>query len=623
MALDRLAVLGIKVDPRGAVSGSNVAKRSIMGIGGAASKAKSAVFSLQGALIGLGAGAVSKSIITTAAEVESLGVRLKFLTGSAEDGAKALEDMIEYASKVPFTLQDIQMAAPSLLVVADNVNELNDLLTITGDLAAVSGLSFAETGMQLQRAMAGGIASADLFRERGISAFLGFEAGVSYSGERTKRMIKDMWRDGTTTAAGATLELADTFQGQVSMMQDAWFKMKLAIADTGVFEEASKVIVGITEGLSDPSFKSGVEAFSENLLSLFRFSVDHKDELLAVGGVFLGGKIGGVLGKKGAALGAAAGGILAYQDSLAELLGVSTPAGSLDSLAAIDAAMAKVSDRIDGLYDLRNNGKISLRSMNIQLEGLTAHWEQLSQAREKYLSGITVIEVTSGAKQDRGLNDITESLAALNKEASLLDSSFESLQALGDEAAFQEYLTNLQAVADQVSAIREANHQAAMAVKSDWQMAGEAIGEAFNNVKDSVVDTLTDALMVTQSWGDAMRSILRDIQRQFIRNQIVNPFVNAISGALPSPFAGARANGGPVSSGSTYLVGERGPELFTPKSSGQIVPNEAMGGQTVNVTFNINANDTRGFDELLASRRGTIMGVINQALNDSGRPALT
>jgi hypothetical protein len=48
-------------------------------------------------------------------------------------------------------------------------------------------------------------------------------------------------------------------------------------------------------------------------------------------------------------------------------------------------------------------------------------------------------------------------------------------------------------------------------------------------------------------------------------------------------FGGARALGGPVAGGSTYLVGERGPELFTPSSSGNITPNGAMGGNTITV----------------------------------------
>ena len=56
-----------------------------------------------------------------------------------------------------------------------------------------------------------------------------------------------------------------------------------------------------------------------------------------------------------------------------------------------------------------------------------------------------------------------------------------------------------------------------------------------------------------------------------------------------SGISGARANGGPVMGGGTYLVGERGPELFTPGSSGSITPNGAMGGNTI--TVNVNGGD--------------------------------
>ena len=44
-----------------------------------------------------------------------------------------------------------------------------------------------------------------------------------------------------------------------------------------------------------------------------------------------------------------------------------------------------------------------------------------------------------------------------------------------------------------------------------------------------------------------------------------------------------RASGGPVSGGTPYVVGEQGPELFVPNQSGDIVPNDKMGGRTVNV----------------------------------------
>ena len=53
----------------------------------------------------------------------------------------------------------------------------------------------------------------------------------------------------------------------------------------------------------------------------------------------------------------------------------------------------------------------------------------------------------------------------------------------------------------------------------------------------------------------------------------------------------ARANGGPVMGGGTYLVGERGPELFTPTSSGNITANSSLGGGGNTVTINVNGGD--------------------------------
>lgn len=82
-----------------------------------------------------------------------------------------------------------------------------------------------------------------------------------------------------------------------------------------------------------------------------------------------------------------------------------------------------------------------------------------------------------------------------------------------------------------------------------------------------------------------------------------DPMGNATGGT--PPVAGARAAGGPVSRGRRYLVGERGPELFTPGASGAITPNHALGGSgAVNVTVNmaVHAGGITNVDELL--RRG-------------------
>lgn len=90
-----------------------------------------------------------------------------------------------------------------------------------------------------------------------------------------------------------------------------------------------------------------------------------------------------------------------------------------------------------------------------------------------------------------------------------------------------------------------------------------------------------------------------------------------------------RALGGQVRAGESYVVGERGPEVLTMGAGGRITPNEALGtapvsntnNRTTNVNFNIEAADASGFDRLLNSRRGLILQMINDAVEDQGREA--
>jgi hypothetical protein len=97
--------------------------------------------------------------------------------------------------------------------------------------------------------------------------------------------------------------------------------------------------------------------------------------------------------------------------------------------------------------------------------------------------------------------------------------------------------------------------------------------------------------------------------------------LNALSGGSGGGFF---AKGGAVSKGRAIVVGERGPEMFVPNSTGQITQSArgvSGGGSTV-VNFNINTVDARGFEELLVRSRGAITQLINNAVNERGRESL-
>ena len=102
---------------------------------------------------------------------------------------------------------------------------------------------------------------------------------------------------------------------------------------------------------------------------------------------------------------------------------------------------------------------------------------------------------------------------------------------------------------------------------------------------------------------------------RWVSNLWSNPIPRG-SGLKPGSFdlsSITRAAGGPVKGGRSYLVGERGPELFSPGVSGMITPNHAFGG-TTSVVVNVDASgssvegDESGGEEL-----GRLIGAAVQA----------
>ena len=84
-----------------------------------------------------------------------------------------------------------------------------------------------------------------------------------------------------------------------------------------------------------------------------------------------------------------------------------------------------------------------------------------------------------------------------------------------------------------------------------------------------------------------------------------------------------RRLGGRMNQGEPYMVGEAGPEMVVPDRPSNVVPNNKLGnGEPVTVNFNINTVDARGFNELLVNSRGTIVNLINTAMNEKGKMAI-
>lgn len=180
---------------------------------------------------------VAAGFVEAASTAEQYKVRLQVLLKSQGEANRLFDEMNRYAAQTPFEFEEIMGAATALSgVVKGGVGEVTRLMPLIGDLAAASGLSIQEATGQVIRMWSAGAASADLFRERGILAMLGFQAGVTYSAQETREQLMAEWQKTDSSFRGATDQLADTWGGLTSMLADKWFAFRTRLMDAGVFE---------------------------------------------------------------------------------------------------------------------------------------------------------------------------------------------------------------------------------------------------------------------------------------------------------------------------------------------------------------------------------------------------
>ena len=134
----------------------------------------------------------------------------------------------------------------------------------------------------------------------------------------------------------------------------------------------------------------------------------------------------------------------------------------------------------------------------------------------------------------------------------------------------------------------EAEIERQVRLKHELQKTKELYASIASTIETGLVDAIEGAINGTKTLGDVARSVFTQIQRSLI-SYGVDSLLSSLPGRLGKAFGGGAADGGPIKGGKTYLVGERGPELFTPGVSGMVTPNHALGGST-NVVVNVDAS---------------------------------
>lgn len=160
--------------------------------------------------------------------------------------------------------------------------------------------------------------------------------------------------------------------------------------------------------------------------------------------------------------------------------------------------------------------------------------------------------------------------------------------------------------------LAERSADAAMNIE-DAQRAHAALIDTMDAVRFTSLDVLSgfssdlrNGISLTDALNNALNRVLDTIIEIGLQNVIKDLFgtpgtteAGSLGGLLASFFGGFKAEGGPISAGRGYVVGERGPEFIVPRQPGFVIPNHQLGigggGGSVSVPIDISI-DARGAD---------------------------
>lgn len=183
-----------------------------------------------------------------------------------------------------------------------------------------------------------------------------------------------------------------------------------------------------------------------------------------------------------------------------------------------------------------------------------------------------------------GIDNLTAGFRGLGKEIEGMEGMVTRHMA--------DYLNAADEAADSFGNVGSRARTAAEQVSTSW----DGVAETMSGIEDRVIDlrsamqtlasglanAFTSALDGSRKFSDSLRGILQQLANMAL-NRAFQALLGGIFGGggggfLSSIFGGFRKDGGPVSANRAYVVGERGPELIVPRSSGTVIPNHALGG---------------------------------------------
>lgn len=521
-----------------------------------------------------GAATIGKAAARTGADFENLELRLTALEGSPEKAAAAMDYLGEFAAENGVRLNDAAEAFAKLRTFGIDPTEgalqaLVDTAAMSGggmqDLQGVIlavGQAWSKEKLQQEEALQlieRGVPVWQLLSEK-MGLTVAELQDLSSKGELGREAISLLVDAMGERATGAAARYAESFDGLSTAIGAEFELMRKAVADAGYFDWIKEQMSGARDALREFRESGQLDAWAQTV----------SDGLISIGE-----------------------GVRSIVD------GVRSYFTEISQAESIGEALGITSEKIKAAFesvDWAGIGTVvmaALTAVALDASGIAQNiYGEISTA----LAGVDWS--AAGATIARGLFELASDGAALIRDliASLATSAGSADWTRVGEAVRAGVLSFTSAVGEFAQGFFD---ELAVAFSEvDWAALGLTIGEGI--------------LAGIKAIGGAIRDYFIGLfQVPEINWSALNPFAGDDEPAVE----GARARGGPVHGGKTYLVGEEGPELFTPGASGFVTPNHALPALGVGVA---SVMDPGLMARFAASAAGATINNNNNSTNFGG-----
>jgi len=596
-----MAVLGIDVLIRG-LGGINQLSNSLNRIERQGNTVANSFRLLRAAIVATGAVEFYKQAIVLQQQTEKFTTSLSALTGNLQKGGIAYKLATSFAEQYGFEQQKVLKATQALLLNGVKLSEIPQYYEAIGRASRATGEDIDTVTNEFIKIKDGGIESSKLLRGAMENILPNYVVNnIRENGRGAEREFLRVF------GSGGAISVA--LQGTSNQTDIALNQLKTN------FDKFTTAFFGTDQADKINIYAKTIEFLTKNMTSL-------KIAVAAAAAVFFG------------PLGWIAAAVLAFSAAV-----------DLYNELKKEPPVTAWKNRL-GII-----GK-SATDLAKKTEEATEHLKNLSQAPLDFMDGLTTIgkKISAAADVDLKKPDVSFLKLLENAYKSTADGIVDAFKKINEQnsafniaqkSTIELYNTLKAGATDALVSIINGSKSAAEAGRALGQIIRNAVIKAFVDliIVAPLMAVFTYVLEKIKEKFDEVTSGVRrtnaELKRQ-IGLQLLLMLIGGgraqggpvIQGGEPIE---ARAVGGPASNRMPYLVGEEGPELFVPNANGQIISNDELlnrnnnsqlgnnNPQTVNVNFNISTVDASGFDQLLSSRRGLIVGVVQEALNRQGR----